>query len=274
MSGTEHVGEETLIGRLTGCRVLGLLGRGAFSRVYLVEDGRGKQVACKVCGDVPLLRREAGIQREVCHPLFPGYLDFRQEAGRGCLVMEYVRGRNLEGFLRGGGSLTEQEALAIAVQLAEGLKYLHGRRPAVLFRDVKPGNVILTADGGAKLLDFGCACPAGDNPGMAGTPGYAAPEQLRFGGRLTPGCDVHALGSTVRAMVGKNCSRRLKRVLEAFTREEPGRRPPDAEWALELLEACRRSGRRGCPAGGRPALTDVQRAILKGEILFRRWQWA
>ncbi len=273
MTGTEHVEEGALIGRLTGRRVLGLLGRGAFSRVYLVEDGRGKQAACKVCDDVSLLRREAEVHREVSHPLFPGYLDFRQEAGGGCLVMEYVRGRNLEGFLRGGGNLTEQEALAIAVQLAEGLRYLHGRRPAVLFRDVKPGNVILAAAGGVKLLDFGCACPAGDNPGIAGTPGYAAPEQLRFGGSLTPGCDVYALGSTVRAMVGKNCTHRLTRVLEAFTREEPCRRPPDVEWALELLEACRRPERRGCPVGRRRALTDVQRAILKGEILFRRWQW-
>lgn len=271
MSDTAHMEEGSFKRTIAGCRVVRLLGRGAFSGVYLVENGRGERLACKVCDNIALLRQEAEIQRGVRHPLFPKYLDFQQEAGEGYLLMEYVQGINLDGFLRGGGRLTEREAVGIAAQMAEGLRYLHRRPEGILFRDIKPGNIILMADGSVKLLDFGCACPVGDNPGVAGTPGYAAPEQLRFGGRLAPNCDVYGLGSTLRAMVGKKCTRRLKKVLEAFTREDPGRRPPDMDWALELLETCRRSGGAGSAAGRRRALTDMQRAVLKGEVLFQRW---
>lgn len=271
MSDTAHMEEGSLKSKIAGCRVVGLLGKGAFSDVYLVENGRGERLACKVCDDIALLRQEAEIQRGVCHPLFPGYLDFQQKAGEGYLLMEYVQGINLDGFLHGGGHLTEQEAVGIASQMAEGLRYLHRPPAGILFRDIKPGNIILMADGSVKLLDFGCACLAGDNPGVAGTPGYAAPEQLRFGGRLAPNCDVYGLGSTLRAMVGRKCTRRLKKVLEAFTRAEPGRRPPDMDWALELLETCSRPGEAGSAAGRKRFLTDMQRAVLKGEVLFQRW---
>ena len=256
---------------IAGCRVVGLLGRGAFARVYLVENERGKQSACKLCDNIALLRQEAEIHRAVRHPLFPEYLDFQQEEGTGYLLMEYAKGINLDDFLRRGGRLTEQEAVGIAVQLAEGLRYLHGQPTGILFRDIKPGNIIFMEDGSVKLVDFGCACPMGDNPGVAGTPGYAAPEQLRFGGRLAPNCDVYSLGSTLRAMVGKKCTRRLKKVMEAFTREEPCRRPPDMDWALELLASCRRPAEAGSAVGRRGSLTDMQRALLKGEVLFQRW---
>lgn len=271
MSDTAYMEEGSFKRTIAGCRVVGLLGRGAFSGVYLVENDRGKQSACKVCDNIALLRQEAEIQRGVRHPLFPKYLDFQQETGAGYLLMEYVQGINLDGFLRGGGRLTEQEVVGIASQMAEGLRYLHRLPSGILFRDIKPANIILMADGGVKLLDFGCACSAGDNPGVAGTPGYAAPEQLRFGGRLTPNCDVYGLGSTLRAMVGKKCTRRLKKVLEAFTREEPGRRPPDMDWALELFETCGGPGEAGSAAGRRHSLTDMQRAVLRGEVLFQRW---
>lgn len=271
MSDTAHTEKEAFKKMIADCRVAGLLGRGAFSDVYLVENGRGEKLACKVCGNIALLRQEAEIQRGVCHPLFPKYLDLQQEAGAGYLMMEYVQGTNLDGFLRGGGRLTEQEAVRIAAQMAEGLRYLHRRPEGILFRDIKPGNIILMADGSVKLLDFGCACPLGDNPGVAGTLGYAAPEQLRFGGRLAPSCDVYGLGSTLRVMMGKKCTRRMKMVLDAFTRAEPGRRPPDMDWALELLETCRETGGAGSAGGRRRALTDMQRAILRGEVLFQKW---
>lgn len=271
MSDTAHMEEGSFKRTIAGCRVVKLLGKGAFSGVYLVENGMGERLACKVCDNIAMFRQEAEIQRGVRHPLFPKYLDFQQEAGAEYLLMEYVQGINLDGYLRGGGRLTEREAVRIAAQLAEGLRYLHRPPAGILFRDIKPGNIILMTDGSVKLLDFGCACPVGDNPGVAGTPGYAAPEQLRFGGRLAPNCDVYGLGRTLRAMVGKKCSRRLKKVLEAFTREEPGRRPPDMDWALELLETCGRTGEAGSDVGRRRFLTDMQRAVLKGEVLFQRW---
>lgn len=237
-----------------------LLGRGAFAEVYLEETG-GRVAACKVCDDADLLQREAEIQKQVQHPLFPEYYAFRRLEGKGMLWMEYVPGITLERFLRGKKHFSEAEAICIAVQLAEGLRYLHNLSGGLLFRDVKPQNILLTGHGRVKLLDFGCVCPVGSNPGVAGTPGFAAPEQLKFGGRLTRSCDVYGLGRVLQVMTGANCSKGLRHFTEACTRTEPGRRPPDMDWALELLQILASRGTVNC----------MQAALLKGEVNFQKY---
>lgn len=247
-----------------GYRRLGLLGQGAFSRVYCVEDEESWGVlACKVSENVRILEKEAQVMAVLGHKLFPAYFDFWQEAGLGFLLSEYVAGRSLEEMLARRGRFGARQTACVGIALAEGLGYLHRREEAFLFRDVKPANIMVCQDGRVKLIDFGCVCSLrGMVSSRAGSPGFAAPEQLSGEGELSPACDVYGLGRTLWDMLGGSEGerrdvrkregmgawgrypgqnsrflqrdrqeardrRRLKRILEACTREDSSRRIPD-----------------------------------------------
>lgn len=223
-----------------------LLGSGAFSGVYRVEDPRGGgRYACKISEDGKMLEREARAMEALDHPLFPAYFDFWQEAGLGFLLREYVEGSSLEELLARREIFPAKETVRVGLALAEGLSYLHGRPERFLFRDVKPANVMLCGDGGVKLIDLGCVCPEAEwGASRAGTPGFAAPEQLERAGALTPSCDVYGLGQTMKAMLGtddlggwkgRRLRRRLGKVLEACTREAAGERVLDMAHVISAL---------------------------------------
>lgn len=239
-----------------------LLGKGAFSRVYLAADKSGRSYACKVSGSSHLLEREAEILRRIHHPLFPGYVDYGQE-GMGWLVMEYIQGETLERILRHQGTFSPERAAEIGRSLAEGLMYLHERQEPLLFRDIKPANVMLEPDGKVKLLDFGCACFAGEKSSIAGTPGFGAPEQFVAGSPQGIAVDVYGLGQTLRAMAGNGCGGRLGKVIERCTEKRPEKRLPDMRYAAELLSVCCGKGR----------FSDIQRAVLQGKILVQKNIW-
>ena len=186
-----------------------LLGKGAFSDVYTVEHRvSGRICACKISREIGLLEREARVMAVVKYPLFPEYYAFWQEAGLGFLLMENVAGRSLEEFLARRGHFTVRQTVRAGMILAEGLLYLHQRPERFLFRDIKPSNIMIRQDGNLKLIDFGCVCSMeGRQSSRAGTPGYAAPEQLE-GSISTSSCDVHGLGRTLQEMLGKEEVRR------------------------------------------------------------------
>lgn len=237
-----------------------LLGEGAFAKVYFERD-KERPVASKESEYAELLEREAQVLKQLDHPLFPRFYGFQKNKERAVLKMEYVEGITLEHFWKestGVRKSTEVQIVGIGKQIAEGLEYLHGK--GLLYRDLKPQNIMLTKKGEVKLIDFGCVCKIGANPGVAGTPGFAAPEQLSFGGKLTKSCDVYGLGSVLRSMTGKRCSRRLNRVIEACLRREPEKRPPDMEWVLELLQLLLADNK---PDGIMPGL-------LKGDVIFEK----
>ncbi len=248
-----------------GYRALRLLGRGAFSEVYLLEDEGGRLYACKVSAGLQMLEREARILKKLHHPLFPACFDMWQEEGRGMLVMEYVPGGNLETFVRRRGSFSSEQTARIGMELAGGLAYLHERRRPLIFRDVKPANVMVGQDGRVRLLDLGCVCHAGESAGIAGTPGFGAPEQMKAGARPGIPGDVYGLGRTLEAAAGAKCGKRLRRVLERCTEEPPEKRPPDMRCVMELLASC-------CGAAcGRP--DGLQRAVLRGELFVQKNIW-
>jgi serine/threonine protein kinase len=193
-------------------RILGLLGQGGMGAVYQAADTRlgGKVVAIKEMSDAGLptpqqrqqasdaFRQEAQMLALLNHPNLPKVSDFFTENGKHYIVMEFVEGETLEDHLnRRGGSVSEAEARGWAAQLCDVLGYLHRQQPPVIFRDLKPANVMLTPQGQLKLIDFGIARffkagQAGDTLVM-GTPGYAAPEQ--HGKGQTDGrSDVYSLG--------------------------------------------------------------------------------
>ncbi|MDE6168794.1 MAG: protein kinase, partial [Acetatifactor sp.] len=136
-----------------------LLGRGGFSRVYCVEEAAsGRRYACKVSENVALLKREALFLRRALHPLFPSLREWWVEDKAGYLVTDFVPGGSLEALLERRGGFSEAQAVRIGMELAEGLLFLHEGAGGLIFRDVKPANIMIREDGRIKLLDFGCAC--------------------------------------------------------------------------------------------------------------------
>jgi serine/threonine-protein kinase len=194
---------ETLSGRF---RIERLLGRGGMSSVWQAYDEElGRTVAIKLlharrlesADSVDRFEREARTLALLAHPGIVTVIDRGETDGRPFIVCELVDGHDLHERISLEGRLPLAEALAIAVQVASALAYAHER--GVVHRDVKPHNVLLTADGHAKLTDFGIArvddAPALTNPGrVLGTGDYVAPEQAQ-GHALDGRADIYSLGA-------------------------------------------------------------------------------
>jgi serine/threonine protein kinase len=148
-----------------------------------------------------LFEQEARLLRGLVHPSIPAIGDYFEENGRAYLVMEFIWGESLEKRLeKANAPLLETDVLNWAVQLCDALEYLHGRQPPIIFRDLKPSNVMVTNTGLVKLIDFGIArtFKAGkrrDTVAM-GSENYAAPEQWGKG-QTDARSDVYALGATM-----------------------------------------------------------------------------
>lgn len=178
------------------------IGRGSFSQVYRVCDSEGRQYACKISREGELLEREGRILERLEHALFPRYVEKRRWGEYAYLFMEYVPGQSLEILLRRRGAMPWYRAVEITMELAEGLHYLHEQPEHFLYRDLKPENVLIREDGRIKLIDMGCVCPAwAAEESRAGTPGYAAPEQLGATGVIGIQADVYALGRLLLHML-------------------------------------------------------------------------
>jgi hypothetical protein len=189
------------------------LGRGGMGVVFRAFDpGLGRAVALKRlsqrASDDPdfadSLRKEARALARLSHPHIVQVFDILEEGDGIWIVLELVDGSDVAARLRESGPLTPSETVEIAIQLAEALAYAHSRD--VLHRDVKPANVLLSADGSAKLTDFGIAKlieqdGGGTRTGIAvGSPRYMSPEQLR-GTPLDARTDIYSLGITLYEML-------------------------------------------------------------------------
>src|SRR5882672_10347552 len=200
-------------------RVVRALGGGGMKLVYLAEDLRlaGRPCALAEMVDsitspdlqqqaVAAFQREADMLAQLANEHIPRIFDRFSEANRHYLVMEYIDGDTLEDELRvNGGKLPPARVIEIALQILTTLEYLHNLEPPVIYRDLKPSNVMVTREGMAKLIDFGIArhfAPL-SNATMIGTQGYAPPEQYR--GRVETRSDLYALGATMHhALSGRD----------------------------------------------------------------------
>ncbi len=200
-------------------KMLGQIGQGGFGAVYKAEDTElGQRLLAvkemsqqglssqEVDEGVEAFKREALMLAGLMHEYLPRIYDHFEENERWYLVMDYIEGETLEtrfGKSR-DGSLPLIMALQIALQLCDVLDYLHTRQPPIIFRDLKPANIILTPTGGLFLIDFGIARHF--KPGQAkdtiafGSPGYAAPEQYGKA-QTTPRADVYSLGAILHQML-------------------------------------------------------------------------
>ncbi|MGC9467547.1 MAG: protein kinase domain-containing protein [Anaerolineae bacterium] len=196
------------------------IGGGGMGTVYIAEDMRlqGRQCAVKEMSpsalapqdrewSIEAFRQEAQMLAQLRHPGLTAVTDFFGEGGNWYLVMDYVEGKTLATKLSEApeGRFPVQEALRIVRQLCDVLEYLHNQPSQVIFRDLKPGNVMVTAEGQVKLIDFGIA--RFFKPGkqadtaLLGTPGYAAPEQYGGLGQSGPQTDIYSLGVLLCHMV-------------------------------------------------------------------------
>jgi Tol biopolymer transport system component len=191
-------------------RIESILGQGGMGAVYKAVDvNLGVTVAVKenlftTEEFARQFRREATILASLRHPNLPRVTDHFVVEGEGqYLVMDFVQGDDLRQRLERGGAVSEAEALPWFLDTADALAYLHGRTPPVLHRDVKPGNIKITPEGRAVLVDFGLAKVVEEDSATttgakAMTPGFSPPEQYGSG-RTDPRTDVYSLGATLYA---------------------------------------------------------------------------
>lgn len=205
-------------------RIIAQTGKGGMSTVWLaLNEAVNKQWAIKeVKKSSPStsdqiikqnLVTEAGILRHLKHPHLPSIVDIFNEDDTFLIVMDYIEGRTLSDILKEQGRQPQADVVDWALQICSVFKYLHGLNPPIIYRDMKPGNVMLKPDGNIMVIDFGTAREykheSGEDTIHLGTKGYAAPEQFQDNHQQTdPRTDIYNLGATMYHLVtGKNPSK-------------------------------------------------------------------
>ncbi len=150
-----------------------------------------------------IFEREANILATLRHPAIPRIYDYFIDNNRAYLVLEYIHGKNLEEVLsKTDDFIPEDQLLSWAVEICDVLEYLHSHKPEpVIFRDVKPSNIMVSPQGHISVVDFGIAkvFESDQKNTMVGTQGYSPPDQYR--GEATPKVDIYALGATLHHLI-------------------------------------------------------------------------
>lgn len=184
-------------------KILSEIGRGGTSTVYLALHERvNKSWAIKETekgdpGSIAAERREIELMKRMKHPALPSIVDIIEYREKFLIVMDYIEGRTLEVLLREGGPQAEETVIRWGIQLCSVLSYLHVQEPPVIYRDMKPSNVMLKPDGTIMLIDLGAAREfrrQSKDTVALGTRGYAAPEQYEETGVSDPRTDIYSLG--------------------------------------------------------------------------------
>lgn len=242
------------------------LGEGGTANVYLgAERVAGRRAAIKKYsgkGDLSAIEHERCLLESLDHPAVPKVMEVFCQRGYVYLVMEYVPGKTMKDWFTGSGRIPEEQAIRWGVELCEVLSFLHGSGNRILFRDLKPGNIMISPAGQIRLIDFGAAVRM--NIGAygtlqvtpkesLGTPGFAAPEQFVKQGKLTPAADIYAIGATLyHGLSGcrpdpssrlvplrkrnRNISRAMEYIVAKCLEKEPDRRYRRVEQIKRDLE--------------------------------------
>ena len=191
-------------------RIVEILGQGGMGSVYrAVDENLGVDVALKenlftTDEYSRQFRLEAVILANLRHPNMPRVSDHFVVGDTGqYLVMDFIEGEDLRQRMERMGTVTEDDAVMVGAAICDALTYLHTRKPPILHRDIKPGNVKITPDGHIFLVDFGLAkvvqgSQATTTGARAMTPGYSPPEQYGTA-RTDPRTDIYSLGATLYA---------------------------------------------------------------------------
>lgn len=201
-------------------KILSKLGQGGMSTVYLALNERAnktwavKEIRQDSAGDFEALKQgmlaEINILKQLRHKYLPDIVDVIEDKGRLLIVMDYIQGKTLDAVLKEsmekrGEPISPEDVVPWSVQLCDALHYLHTRPKPVIYRDLKPSNVMLKPDGDICIIDFGAArvYESGRQQDTAclGTPGFAAPEQYGGKGQSGPWTDIYNLGAMMHYLM-------------------------------------------------------------------------
>lgn len=200
--------------------ILKLIGKGGMSQVYLAMDNNlNKQWAIKEIVKEARNRNnevivqsaiaEANMMKKLDHPCLPRIVDIINRDNVIYVVMDYIEGEPLSKVLQQDGAQPQEVVLEWAESLCGVLEYLHSQNPPIIYRDMKPANVMLQPNGNVKLIDFGIAREYKEqnleDTVSLGTKGYAAPEQFGGRGQTDARTDIYCLGVTLyHLLTGQN----------------------------------------------------------------------
>ena len=194
--------------------ILKEIGRGGMSIVYLAMDKHlNKQWAVKEIRKkgngrndeivVNSLLAEANLMKRLDHPALPRIVDIIDNGITIYVVMDYIEGESLDKIMAEYGAQSEELVVTWAKQLCDALSYLHSQKPPIIYRDMKPANVMLKPEGNIKIIDFGIAREYKElslaDTTVLGTKGYAPPEQ--YSGQTDARSDIYALGMTMHHLL-------------------------------------------------------------------------
>lgn len=194
--------------------ILKEIGRGGMSIVYLAMDKHlnkqwaVKEIRKKGSGKndeivINSLLAEANMMKKLDHPALPRIVDIIDNGITIYIVMDYIEGESLDKILSEYGAQPEELVVGWAKQLCDALSYLHSQKPPIIYRDMKPANVMLKPEGNVKIIDFGIAREYKEqnlsDTTVLGTKGYAPPEQ--YSGQTDPRSDIFALGMTMHHLL-------------------------------------------------------------------------
>lgn len=202
-------------------KILNKVGQGGMSVVYLaMNEKANKQWAVKEVRkdgikDFEVVKQglvaETDILKKLNHPNLPSIIDVIDKDDSFIIIMDYIQGNSLSEALKESGAQPQEEVIEWAKQLCDVLCYLHGQTPPIIYRDMKPSNIMLKPDGDVMLIDFGTAREFKESnladTTCLGTIGYAAPEQFGGMGQTDARTDIYCLGATLyHLLTGRNPS--------------------------------------------------------------------
>lgn len=244
-------------------KVLNKIGQGGMSIVYLAINERAnktwaiKEIRKEGVRDFEVVRQgliaEINILKELKHKYLPSIVDIIDEGPSFLIVMDYIQGKSLKEILREalvskGLPIGLADVISWGKQLCDVLGYLHTQPEPIIYRDMKPANVMLRPEGEISLIDFGAArvFKSGNSEDTVclGQPGYAAPEQYGGNGQTRPQTDIYCLGATLHHLI-------------------TGHDPADTPFNFPLITRCRPSLIDETPREFRDALLGFEIIINK-----------
>lgn len=249
-------------------KILNKIGQGGMSVVYLAMNEKAnkqwavKEVRKEGIKDFEVVKQglvaETEILKKLNHPNLPSIIDVIDTEDSFIIIMDYIQGNSLKDALDEYGAQPQEYVIEWAKQLCDVLGYLHTRKPPIIYRDMKPGNIMLKPDGNIMLIDFGTAREYKDknlaDTTCLGTVGYAAPEQFGGMGQTDARTDIYCLGATLYHLVtGMNpceppydiypirqinpaLSAGLERIIQKCTQRNPEDRYQSAAELMYALE--------------------------------------
>lgn len=214
-------------------RIIEAAGEGGMSKVWLARDEKlGKLWAVKEISkmnknyqelvDEDRTLKELEITKDLNHPAIPRVVDIIDEEYTIYIVRDWIDGDNLEDLLEEHGAVKEEIAVAWLIDICDILSYLHNLDPPIIFKDIKPGNIMLDRDGNLKLIDFGISKKFVEGNGQTstlGSEGFAAPEQYK--GYVDIRSDIYSLGVTGYYLLTGKHPQDLKYPLQPIRNVDP-----------------------------------------------------